>query len=213
MSLAEMMVGNRNTIEHGIGFEQVSRATRILLVQHLNDEFLVQKQRWDPSDLAAQTFGLDPRVGQIDIPPIPRPNFHEGPHESFLEAPPEAFPNVSIMAYQATPTASQFADQVLSSDITLFVELIAISGPVPEGFDTDHETIVHRRIQRMTEAAFIVIERDRSLLGTVHNLHTPPRGGIAVPSWLRRSDGGNGPRYIWHGSRLQYTATRHHATF
>lgn len=203
--------GAPTELQLGIGFELVGRAVRLLLLDGLNDEIDAQSRRWQSADSALQALGADEGVGQVDVPHVAPQNFHEGPHKSLIEAPPEMFPNVSVMAYAAVPAAQRSFDQVDSSEITLFVECMAISGPVSDGLEVAHESIVHRRIQRMTEAAGIVIERDRSLLGTVQALRTPPRGGVGNSSWLRPQKGGSGQKYIWHGSRLQYTVTRHHA--
>lgn len=203
--------GDPRELQQGIGFELVARAVRLLLLEGLNNEIDVQSARWVDADSALQSMGADEGVGQVDVTHVDPSNFHEGPHKSLIEAPPEMFPNVSVMAYAAVPSASRFADQVDSSEITLFVECMAISGPVPDGLEVAHESIVHRRIQRMTEAASIVVERDRMLIGTVHAMRTPPQGGVGNSSWLRPQKAGGGQRFIWHGSRLQYTVTRHHA--
>jgi hypothetical protein len=48
------------------------------------------------------------------------------------------------------------------------------------GTEVAHETIVHRRIQRTTEAVNNVIRRDATLLGTVLPQQAPCRGGIGA---------------------------------
>lgn len=206
-----MVPGDPRAIQNGIGFEMISRATRVILMNQLNDEIDRQADIWKNPDLALQQFNRDEGVGQIDIPHVELANFHEGPHESLIQAPPEKFPNLSVMAYMAVPALSQAFDQAQSSEITIFVESMQITGPVLVDLETAHESIVHRRIQRMTEAVARVMERNLTLMGTVHELRTPPRGGIGKASWLRPKSSGSGPRFLWHGSRLQYTATRHHS--
>lgn len=211
--LVDALVGRSNFLEEGIGFEPTARAARMLLLDRLNDEIDAVSERWMSADLALQSLGMDEGVGQVEVEHVAPENFHEGPHQALIEAPPEKFPNISVMAYMTVPSASQFADQIDSSDITLFVESMAIAGPVPDGQEVAFETIVHRRIQRMTEAVVAVIASDRMLLGTAHDLRLPPRGGIGKNTWLRAKDKGSGPRYLWQGSRLQYTLQRHHKTF
>lgn len=208
----DALVGNRPHLESGIGFEPAARAAKLLLLDRLNDAIDAQNDLWRRADEANDALGLDPGVGVIEAEHVQPQNFHEGPHKSLVEAPPEAFPNVSVMAYMTVPSASQFGDQVDSSDITLFVESMAIAGPVPDGLETAYETIVHRRIQRMTEAVASVIGSDPTLLGTVHYMSLPPRGGVGQNAWLRREGRGAGSKHLWQGSRLQYTLTRHHAT-
>lgn len=209
--MIQALVGNGPSLTSGIGFEPAGRALRLILLDQLNDEIAVQQALWMAADLKLQELGMDEGVGQVEVPPVPASNLHEGPKKSLIKAPPSAFPNVSAMAYVTVPAASQAFDQASSSEITLFVESMALSGPVAPGTETSHETIVHRRIQRMTEAVATVIERNPTLLGTVHGLRTPPRGGVGNNSWLNSNDEGAGEKYIWHGSRLQYTLTRHHS--
>lgn len=204
----EALIGNRDVLESNIGFEQVTRGARLVLFKGLNAEIDAQAERWGAADLELQSLGLDPGVGQIELEHIEPTNLHEGPHKSILEAPPTAFPNVSVMAYLAIPAGAQF-DQFDSYEITLFAETFVIAGPVPTGQETAFETIVHRRIERTTEAVNTVLMRDSTLLGTVSPISVPGRGGIVDASWLKRKDGSSGSRYLVHGSKLQYTLQRH----
>jgi hypothetical protein len=205
--LSQALTGNRGLLEDQIGFETIGRAARLVLAQGVNEQIVKQSDRWGMEDLALQAMGMDPGVGQVDIDEVPIGHIHEGPHQSILLAPPEAFPCISVMAYVSVPSGEQF-DQIDQSDITLFVETYCLAGPVPDGSDTAYETIVHRRIQRTTEAVHATLKSSPSLLGTTHPMSLPPRGGIGNASWLSRGDGGTGPRYLRHGSRLQYTLQR-----
>jgi hypothetical protein len=210
MSAFDALIGNRDFIEDMIGFEPLSRATRLVLYEQLNDEIARQQERWALADLELQRLGLDPDVGQVEVEQIPTANFFEGPHKSLLTSPIERFPNISTAAYMTVPSAEQF-DQIDQNDLSLFVESMAIAGPVPDGLEVAYETIVHRRIQRMTEAVAAVIRRSGTLLGTVNPIQMPPRGGVGNASWLGKKDKGAGERYLWQGSRLQYTLQRHAA--
>lgn len=212
MSIAafDALVANRGQLEMLIGFEPTSRAARLVLYENLDAEIDRQQARWLEADLELQRLGLDPGVGQVEVDRVPAANLFEGPHKSLLESPVERFPNVSVAAYMTVPSAEQF-DQFDTNDLTLFVESMAIAGPVGEGQEVVYETIVHRRIQRMTEAVAAVIRQSGTLLGTVNPIQMPPRGGVGNASWLRPKEKGAGPRYIWQGSRLQYTLQRHAA--
>jgi hypothetical protein len=201
-------LGNVLTPPAAIGWEPVSRAVKLLLSRDLAAELARQEGFWRTSDLQMQSLGFDPGVGQVELEPIPNSHLHEGPHESLLEAPAGAFPNVSIMAYLNVPSASQLFDVMDTSDLTLFVETMVKAGPVAPGTEAQFETIVHRRIQRTTEAVNNVIRRDATILGTVLPQQYPPRGGIGRQSWVKPSPSEGGERHIWHGSRLQYTLQR-----
>lgn len=206
----EALVANRGQLETMIGFEPVSRAARLVLYEGLNAEIASQQSRWMAADLELDRLGLDPGVGQVTVDPVPTANIFEGPHKSLVDSPIGRFPNISVMAYMTVPSPEQF-DQFDTHDLTLFVESMAIAGPVVSGAETAYETIVHRRIQRMTEAAAAVIRRSGTLLGTVNPIQMPPRGGVGNASWLRPKEKGAGVRHVWQGSRLQYTLQRHAA--
>lgn len=207
-AIFQAALGGLHVPDSSIGFEPVGRAVRLLLSRDLNAELTRQQSKWHQADLDLQALGFDPGVGQVDLEHIPNGHLHEGPHESLLEAPAASFPNVSMMAYQHVPTATSLFDQLYTYDITLFVETMVKSGPVARGTEVAHETIVHRRIQRTTEAVNNVIRRDATLLGTVLPQQAPCRGGIGRVAWVKNENGEAGQRYMWHGSRLQYTLQR-----
>jgi len=193
-----------------IGFEPISRATRLLLARDLNAEIDSQSDLWRAADLQMQQLGFDEGVGQVDIEHVPDSHLHEGPHESLLQAPPSSFPNVSMMAYDLRQATSQFFDSMNTGDVTLFIETMVKAGPVPSSLESAFETIVHRRIQRTTEAIARVMAGDPSILGTcVPQVPMPlPRGGIGRQAWISNVQADGGLRYLWHGSRLQYTLQR-----
>lgn len=207
-ALYSATLGNWQIPDESIGYEPIGRAVRLLLSRDLDDELAAQEGKWRSADLKLQTLGFDPGVGQVDLERIPNGHLHEGPHESFLESPASSFPNVSMMAYQHAPTTISIFDQLYTYDVTLFVETMVKSGPVTRGTETAHETIVHRMIQRTTEAVNNVIRRDKSLLGTVLPQQAPCRGGIGRQAWIKSDNGEVGQRYMWHGSHLQYTLQR-----
>jgi hypothetical protein len=209
MSVATALVGNTDLLEPGLGFEPVGRAAMLLLFDGLNQEIETQQERWSEQDLKLQEL-TSGTVGQIDIEPIEGDHFFEGPHRSLVDAAPSAYPNVSVMGYSTQPKVTQY-DQFDSMNMRLMVEVMVKAGPVPEGQEVDFETILHRRIQRTTEAVHIVVSSDRTLLGTVEPIQLPPRGGIAQQSWARREEKGRGPRYLWQGSRLEYALERQSA--
>jgi hypothetical protein len=208
-ALFQATLGGLHMPDSSIGFEPIGRAVRLLLSRDLEDELARQESKWRDADLHLQSLGFDPGVGQVDLEPIPNGHLHEGSHESLLEATASAFPNVSMMAYQHVPTVANLFDQLYTYDVTLYVETMVKSGPVAPGTEVAHETIVHRRIQRTTEAVHNVIKGDATLLGTVLPQQAPCRGWIGRVSWIKNDGAGEtGQRVLWHGSRLQYTLQR-----
>lgn len=200
---------NPDFLSSQIGFEIGTRAAQLILLEGVNDELAAQEELWAGSDLALQEL-LGGGPGQTDLERFETTAFHAGPHKSFLKAPPAAFPNVSVMAYYTQPEAVQF-DQIDNMQLRLYVEVICKAGPISSEGSTEHsdfETIVHRRIERTTEAVHAVLRRDPTLRGTVLPTEVPPRGGIGDQSWVRREEKGSGPRYLMQGSRLEYTLQR-----
>lgn len=207
-ALFQAALGNRIVPDGAMGWEPIARATRLILARDLNDEIDSHSEKWSAADLQLQQMGFDPGVGQVDVDHVPDDHLHEGPHESFLSAPIEMFPNISVMAYLNRPSARQGYASMPTNDITLEVVTICAAGPIPDGLETAFETIVHRKIQRTSEAVIAVIQNDKTLLGTVLPQELPPSGGIGKQSWIRPRNGETGPMDIFHGSRLQYTLQR-----
>lgn len=203
-----VLVGNTPLLDDAIGFEQVTRGALKLLIDNLNDEIADRQTRWAAADLEWQSW-TGSSVGQTDVDEIPLDHFHEGAHQTIIQAPVSQFPMVSAMAYLIQPAAERF-DQFDTATIRLFVEAMVHAGPVAEGSDVTFETIVHRKIERTTEAIAAVIRRDPTLCGTAKpGIERLPRGGIGAQAWVRREEKGKEPRHMWQGSRLEYTIQRH----
>lgn len=194
-------------IEARIGFEAVARSALKVLLTHLNDEIRTESEAWSAADLEWQVLRTG-GIGQIDLEIVEPINFHEGPHRSLLMAPPEAFPNVSVSAATIVPDTEQF-DQFDVSSMRLYIETMVKAGPVADGSEIDFETIVHRRAQRTTEAVNRVVMRHFSALSPGQPQGLPPRGGLTPQAWVKKKEKGSGPRYLWQGSRLEYTLQRH----
>jgi hypothetical protein len=199
---ATLLPGNNNELDVGLGLERVGRATILLLHDRINDAIVQQKERWDAPDLELQQL-LGISVGQVDLEAVLPVNLYEGGHRSLIDAPPEAFPNICVTAYQTNAEAAQF-DQFDTSTLRLMIEVMVKAGPVPDGTVDEHATILERRIQRTTEAVHTVIKSDPTLVGTVRPIQVPPRGGLGEEKWVKRQANGSGPRYLWQGSRLEY---------
>lgn len=190
-----------------LGFGEVGRAAWMLLFDNLNDEIDKQSDRWKEPDLALQEL-TGGNVGEVELEHVEPQNFHASPHKSIINAPPEAFPNVSVMAYATMPSTDPL-DQIEGVQLRLYIECCAKAGPVTEGNEVDFETIVHRRIERMTEAVNTLVMRNKEILGVAHpGIELPPRGGIGQQSWVKHKEGNRGPRYLWQGSRLEYQLSR-----
>jgi hypothetical protein len=201
------LIDNISAPTSSLGLEPTGRAATLLLLDKLNDQIAVEEERWRAADREFQTLtGIS--LGETELELFDPSSFHEGPHESLLKAPPSKLPAVNVMAFTVQPDTEQL-DQIDCAALRLYVETLVKAGPVEDEQEIVNETIVHRRIQRTTEAVNRVILTNSTLLGVVRPIQSLPRGGIGQSAWLRREEKGHGPRYLWQGSRLEYALQRH----
>lgn len=201
------LVGAAPGLATTLGFEEGTRGALKVLIEGLNDEIEARSGRWSQADLDWQEFaGIG--IGQVDVLPIESDNFHEGPHPTIIEAPIEDFPAIAVFAYFTT-SAGQGIDGAEKSNLRLAVEAFCATGPVTDESLASHTTIVHRRISRTTEAVNTVLMQQKSLCGAVQpGITEGPRGGLNPQTFIRTEESSAGPRYIWQGSRLEYTLQR-----
>lgn len=199
------LVGISPQLETLIGFEPPARAVELMMKTNLNTELAAQADYWSAADLALQT-DWDAEIGETTLEQFEPRNISAGPRRSIIDAPPDRFPALSVMSFITQPKVEQI-DQYDTYEFRLFMEVFVKTGPVTDLVMESHEQILARRIQRSTEAAHRVIWRDRTLMSTVREIQLPPRGGIGNQQWVKHEDA-DGKRYLWQGSRLEYTLQR-----
>lgn len=207
--IAQMLVANRGPLEDLVGFEVVSRAARLVLIDSVNDEIDRVQERWRAADLLFEEDGNDAGIAALGLDHISSDNIFQGPHKSLLGSPISRFPNVSVTGYAVRPGAGDALNDVHRNvEVSLLVEMIVVAGPIGEiGDDLFCESLAHRRIERTSEAVLAAIGRSQNLLGTVITIGQA-RGGIVNASWIKRTDGGNEQAYVLHGARFQYAPQR-----
>ncbi len=209
-ALAQMLVANRGPIENLVGFEVVGRAARLVLVDGLNDEIDRVQARWATADAAFEAAGHDVGIFAEGVDHVEAFNVLQGPHKSLMSTSPvDRFPSVCVTGYAVRPGPGDPANDVHRVvEVSMLVELFVIAGPVDEVGDMLFcESLVHRRVERTSEAVLAVIGRSRNLLGTVLSIGDP-RGGIVNGSWTKKTPGGAEKTYVLHGARFQYAPTR-----
>lgn len=180
---------SQNTNLEGIG-----RAAFVMLHDGLNDEIAAQNTLWASRDTAFfAEIGRGPRV--IELEPVKNDNFVIGHKPSLMNAPITAYPNVTVMAYQAAPIAGQGFDHEDNYNVRLFVELMVKS-------ERDEEE-VNARTHRMADAVVNVLSADRTLGGTVTEMATPATVELS-DVFIRAEERGRGTRWFWQGARLDY---------
>lgn len=191
------------------GLEEIGSEALVALFSDLNAELTVQELAGQTRDA---TYGSERNLPYValTLERVETTNFHLGHRPSLIEAPIDEYPNVSVMAYQSQPAADQ-GDQIESWDISLFVEIMVKSpGTDSRNRDELHHTeeIVNKRIQRTTNAVVNVLQRNKTLGGTVLEVKTPPAVTV-TDAFLRREQSGHGPVWLWQGARLEFQVEKH----
>ncbi len=209
----DMLVANRGPLEDLVGFEVVGRAARLVVIDGINAQIDTVQERWRAADQIFEAAGHDVGIAAEGVESIASDNIFQGPHKSLLTSPISRFPNVTVVAYAARPGTSNPQNDVHRTlEISLLVELMVAAGPVDARGQLFFETLVHRRVERTTEAVLKTIGSSHNLLGAV-SLVGEPRGGIVNSSWTKKSEGGREETHVLHGARFQYALTRYAARY
>lgn len=199
-----------------VGLEDLQRAAFYVFFEGMNNAIDEISDYWIPRD---QEF--DQLTGSsfspIALEHISNENFHEGHKPSLLRGSPENYPNLTVFATQADPSAenSRF-DQIDSWLNSLLVEVM-VKAPAPNPQDQSSETICNRRIQRTAEAVVLCLRRNQNLGGANYGLNqwpsilisdisavrSPSQGG-AYPGQQGSSGARTGERYVWQGAAIRF---------
>lgn len=210
MSAAEALIANRGPIEPLHGFEVIGRAARLVMADGINDEIDRLQQRWFVADMEFEDLGFDSGVREAGIEHIDVGNVFQGPHKSLAASPITRFPNVSLTCYATRPSGQNaLNDHMDVPELNLLVEVMVKAGPVTTGDELLYDQILHRRVERTSEAVIAVLARSRDLFATVDSI-SQPRGGIVNASWTRSesTEGEMGGTYVMQGTRFTYTLIR-----
>ena len=197
--------------DKGTGLERIQREAFLVLFNNLNAEIDLLESAWATLDeeLATAT-GFDNPV--ISLESVENINFHLGHRPSLIEAPITRYPNVSVMAYQATPAAPDNLDHYNLYTDRLFVEVMVKSERYQVTADNlddqiAAERIVNARIQRTTDAVNNVITSNGTLNGTVTDIGKTPSVVIS-DVFVRSEKTSYGNPWLWQGSRLEYDVSK-----
>jgi hypothetical protein len=191
------------------GLERLGREVVMILHSDLNDELEATEAEWGPYDeeYAATVHKL---YNPTTLERIQDGRFYLGHVPSLIDAPMDAFPNVSVMGYQAQNSSTDSIDLYYGVAVSIFIEIMCKSGPYPDinvaTSDAGEET-VNRRTTRTTDAVVSVISRHPTLNGLVQPIQTTPSVTI-FDVFKRHQNRDRGPLFYWQGSRIEYRVTR-----
>lgn len=188
------------------GLEYLAREVMLVFAKQLNDEIGYQQVLWAARDeqfAAALGITYEP----TELEPIALHNMYDGHRPSLMLASIERYPNISIMAFDASPDEAISNDQSWGYLVQVQIEIMVKSGPfVVEDVSGQGEELVNRRIQRTTDAALACLAKNRSINGLV--LDTPAAPTVEVGNvFVRREEKSRGSRFYWQGSVLTYPVT------
>lgn len=194
--------------ESGTGLEELQRAMLVHL--HANVDGILDElnEKWKPLDEElSETLELE----HVDSPCEHIAVFSDGHRPSFIEAPIDNYPNVSVMAYRAEPAPEQWDQGDTFSD-TVYVELLVKSPTFSEeeqDSKTDAESIVNRRVQRTADAVQRAVADDPTLGGSSYTLQAPPTVDITDVFVRRESVKTGGDKWLWQAARLEWKSTKY----
>lgn len=187
-----------------LSLELVQREALIVLFDGLNDMITSMDSTWSSEDDALLS-ALGRGAATWTVEQIPNENFYPGTIPSLINAPIDKYPNVCVVCYRGDPKVSS-DDLGENYTHTLAVEIMVKSG----SFDSDvnlsegifYEQEVNSRIQKTLDAAHLTLLANRHLNNTIPELPAPT---VTIGDlFVRREEGGKGPRWYWQGGTLEY---------
>jgi len=183
-------------VEVGTGLELVQLEVGKILYEELNTEIDQFQSLWQQRDAEWQSLvGLGD--ADVVVEYIEDQNFHLGHRPSLIlnDTPREAYPNISVMAYQGRPT-DNIIDQASNFNIAIDIEVMTKS--------ESSELEVDRRTHRTVEAVQQVLSRNSSLGGKSLGWDNAPIIQL-TDIFARQENVSTGEQWFWQGSRIRYT--------
>lgn len=182
-----------------VGLEQVQRKAFYALFDQLNDTIAEIEAEMNVSDL-----DFNEHTGRT-VPPtvverIEPDNFIEGHKPSLIKAAIDRYPNCSVWALRANPTA----ESALLDHQTVYRDLLYVETMVKA---IEDEETVNRRAHRTAEAVNIVMLRNKTLGGTVSGFTDEPSLEMS-DVFTRKERTAYGPHWFWQGVRLTYAVRK-----
>lgn len=205
---------SQSPIDIGIGAEQIQRAAKVQIIEHLPSITEQLQSIWNQRDKEF-TERIDGSYKPTQIPKIENSSFYTGTkHISVLKAELNLWPFVVIYSSDAKAYTYQ-ADQFDTHSIPLCIEAMCVNGPInsenelhtKRGWEVEQE--LDSMVQRLSDAIHMCIEKDRSLGGVNWAIEKPPNATTSLP-WSRKESGPTetGKFFIFQGKQLEYTVQR-----
>lgn len=184
-----------------IGLEEIQRQAFLVIFENANNAIAQIESEMAVSDQEFANRTGRPYV-PVEIERISNENFHEGHRPSLIKASIERYPNVSVWALRATPSAeSGDFDQISVFNTLLYVEIM-VKAEGDQG-----EEVVNHRVQRTMEAVNAVLMANQTLNGAVSGFSADPTVNL-TDVFTRKERTSYGPEWLWQGARLEYAVRK-----
>jgi hypothetical protein len=208
-----LLVGNYSQ-PFGLGFEceLVQRAAKAQILRYLPGLTSQLQNIWDERD--KEFIGvMGGSYKRIRIPKVEKENILSGIEViSLIEAPIDRWP--AILIYARNGSAYQIQeDQFDMLSVSLNIEVLCNIGPVnseevhgKEGLIAMQE--LDSQIQRLSDAVYLCIQKDKTLSGSVGQIEKPPKSITSAP-WARKKEKtATGESYIFQGKQFDFTVQK-----
>jgi hypothetical protein len=180
-----------------VGLPDLQRAAFYVFFEGMNNAQQEIDAYWQPLDQRFNTV-TGRNIPPVTMEPIPASNFHEGHKPSLVLGTPDTYPNLSVFAMRADPSAqSPSADNFEAWDDQISVEVMV------KGTSEDE---TNRRIQRMADAVVLCLRRNPDLGGAIIGEISQPAVMISDLFKVRSpgQGGAYGETYVWQGAQISF---------
>jgi hypothetical protein len=212
---SESLLDGNYSHPFGLGYELelIQRAAKAQIIQYLPELTEKLQSIWEYRDKEYEEFANESKT-KIFIPKVEKENIRSGIEcFSILESPPERWPSVLIYARDAAPYVVQ-EDQFDTSSATLNIEVMCLKGPVStekvhniEGLEAMQ--VLDSELQRLSDAVYLCIQKDKTLSGTVGQFEKPPKVTTSLPQALKSEiTKATGETYILQGKQFEWSVQK-----
>lgn len=212
---AEPILTGNYSQPFGLGFEceLIQRAAKAQIITYLPELTKQFQEIWSHRDKEYEEFLNESKL-PIVIPKVEKQNIISGVEAfSILESSPEMWPSIFIYTQDGVPNMWQ-ADQFDDSSITTNIEVMCLEGPVQtknihnkEGFEAMQ--ILDSKLQRLSDAVYMCIQKDKTLSGTVGQWERPPKTKTSLPAQLKENiKNTTGESYIYQGKQFSFVSQK-----
>jgi hypothetical protein len=204
-----LLTGNYSQ-SFGLGFEceLIQRAAKAQIIKYLPKLTEELQNIWNHRDKEFEEFMGEAHT-KLEIPKVEKENIRAGIEcMSLIEAPLERWPSILVYARNGTPYTIQ-EDQFSTESFTLDIEILCSIGPVKEKEVHNKEGLalmeeLDSQIQRLSDAVYLCIQKDKTLSGSVGQIEKPPKVTTSLPWARKESATATGETFIFQGKQLDF---------